>query len=77
MIEKEKKEVCQKAAEFSNFCQRFKMKWWEKREQIIDEDVLDELAMIAFEISKDFPMSVSEWKNVGVSRGYWDYFKNK
>lgn len=77
MTNKEKLEVCQESAEFSNFCQRFKKKWWEKREQIVDEDILDELAMIAFEISKDFPMSVSEWKNVGVSRGYWDYFKNK
>jgi hypothetical protein len=42
-----------KAAEGANFMQKFKMEVWRKYPNIrIGEDVLDELAMIAFNLLK-------------------------
>lgn len=43
--------IAKECADFSDFCQKFKMKWWEnENHSYLSENILDELAMIAFNL---------------------------
>ena len=49
------KDDMQDSAEFSNFAQRVKTKWWNEAEypNLIDEEILDELLLLAWAELKD------------------------
>lgn len=54
LTNEELEKIVKESVEFSNFCKKFKMKWW-KSEKLghISEEQLDTLAEIAFEIFKE------------------------
>jgi hypothetical protein len=45
--------------------------WQEEEQQFINQGAKD--------INKelDFPYNVSEWKRIGIERGYWNYFRDE
>ena len=55
LTEEDIQSAVEDSAKFANFCQAFKMKWWENYSELsikIPEKYLDELAIIAYELLK-------------------------